>query len=63
LGKQARDRINTDFNVDNPDTPPCVSQKLIAAAKLLRAMPAPSTPEAQNLHREVQALIEQAVVQ
>jgi hypothetical protein len=22
LGKQARDRINTDFNVDNPDTPP-----------------------------------------
>jgi hypothetical protein len=26
-------------------------------------MPAPSTPEAQNLHREVQALIEQATVQ
>jgi hypothetical protein len=26
-------------------------------------MPAPSTPEAQNLHREAQALIEQAVVQ
>jgi hypothetical protein len=22
LGIQARDRINTDFNVDNPDTPP-----------------------------------------
>jgi hypothetical protein len=22
LGRQARDRINTDFNVDNPDTPP-----------------------------------------
>jgi hypothetical protein len=22
LGKQARDRINIDFNVDNPDTPP-----------------------------------------
>jgi hypothetical protein len=30
---------------------------------LLRAMPAPSTPEAQNLHREAQTLIEQAVVQ
>jgi hypothetical protein len=62
LGKQARDRINADFNVDNPDTPPWVSQKLIAAATLLRAMPAPSTPEARNLHREVQALIEQAAV-
>jgi hypothetical protein len=58
LGIQARDRINADFNVDNPDTPPRASQKLIAAATLLRAMPAPSTPEARNLHREVQALIE-----
>jgi hypothetical protein len=63
LGKQARDRINADFNVDNPDTPPRASKKLIAAATLLRAMPAPSTPEARNLHREVQALIEQAAVQ
>jgi hypothetical protein len=63
LGKQARDRINADFNVDNPDTPPRASQKLIAAATLLRAMPAPSTPEARNLHREVQSLIEQAAVQ
>jgi hypothetical protein len=56
LGIQARDRINADFNVDNPDTPPRASQKLIAAATLLRAMPAPLTPEAQ-------ALIEQAAVQ
>jgi hypothetical protein len=63
LGKQTRDRINADFNVDNPDTPPRASQKLIAASTLLRAMPAPSTPEARNLHREVQALIEQAAVQ
>jgi hypothetical protein len=63
LGKQARDRINADFNVDNPDAPPRASQKLIAAATLLRAMPASSTPEARNLHREVQALIEQAAVQ
>jgi hypothetical protein len=63
LGIQARDRINTDFNVDNPDTPPQASQKLIAAATLLRAMPAPSTPEAQNLHHEAQVLIEQAAVQ
>jgi hypothetical protein len=22
LGRQARDRINADFNVDDPDTPP-----------------------------------------
>jgi hypothetical protein len=63
LGKQARERINTDYNVDDPNAPPRASQKLIAAAKLLRAMPAPSTPEAQNLHRKSQALIEQAVVQ
>jgi hypothetical protein len=63
LGIQARNRINADFNVDNPDTPPRVSQKLITAATLLRALPAPSTPEARNLHREVQALIEQAAVQ
>jgi hypothetical protein len=62
LGRQACDRINADFNVDNPDTPPRASQKLIAAATLLRAMPAPSTPEARNLHREAQALIEEAVV-
>jgi hypothetical protein len=63
LGRQARDRINTGFNVDNPDTPPRVSQKLIAAATLLRAMPAPSAPVARNLHREAQALIKQAAVQ
>jgi hypothetical protein len=63
LGKQARKRINANFGVDNPSTPPRASQKLIAAATLLRAMPAPSTPEAQNLHREAQVLIEQAAVQ
>jgi hypothetical protein len=63
LGRQARDRINADFDVDNPNTPPRASQNLIAAATLVRAMPAPSTPEARNLHREAQALIEQAAVQ
>jgi hypothetical protein len=63
LGIQARDCINADFNVDNPDTPPRASQNLIAAATLLRAMPAPSMPEARNLHREAQALLEQAAVQ
>jgi hypothetical protein len=63
LGRQARNRINADFDVDNPNTPPRANQKLIVAATLLRAMPAPSTPEARNLHREAQALIEQATVQ
>jgi hypothetical protein len=63
LDRRARDRINADFDVNNPNTPPQASQKLIAAATLLQAMPAPSTPEAQNLHRETQALIEQAAVQ
>jgi hypothetical protein len=63
LGRQARDRINADFNVDDSSTPPRASQKLIVAATLLRAMPAPSTPEARNLHHEAQALIEQAAVQ
>jgi hypothetical protein len=52
LGKQACERINIDFDVNNPNTPPRASQKLVAAATLLRVMPAPSTPEARNLHRE-----------
>jgi hypothetical protein len=52
LGRQASDRINADFNVDDPSTPPRASQKLIVVVTLLRAMPAPSTPEARNLHRE-----------
>jgi hypothetical protein len=56
LGSQAR-----DFNVD--DTPSRASQKLVAAATLLRALPAPSSSEARNLHREAQALIEKAAVQ
>jgi hypothetical protein len=63
LGKQDRDRINDDFDIDNPSTPPRASQKLIAAAALLRAMPAPSTVEVRNLHREAQVLVEQVVVQ
>jgi hypothetical protein len=42
LGRQALEHINADFNVD--DTPPRASQKLVAAATLLRAMPAPSMP-------------------
>jgi hypothetical protein len=43
LGKQAHDRINAEFNVDDTSTPPRARQKLIAAVMLLRARPAPST--------------------
>jgi hypothetical protein len=53
LSRQARECINADFDVNNPNTPPRVSQKLIAAATLLRPMPAPSTPEAQVLIEQV----------
>jgi hypothetical protein len=35
LGKQAREHINADFDIDNPSTPPRASQKLIAAVTLL----------------------------
>jgi hypothetical protein len=57
LGRQAREGINTDFNIDDPHTLPRPSQNLITAATLLRTMPEPSTPEAHKLHREAQALI------
>jgi hypothetical protein len=48
LGKQARELINTDFDVDNPSALPRASQKLIVVVTLLRAMLAPSTPGARN---------------
>jgi hypothetical protein len=57
-GRWAHERIDGDFKVDDPHTPPWAIQKLIAAATLVRAMPEPSTPEACNLHREAQALSE-----
>jgi hypothetical protein len=63
LGRQARERINADSNIDDQHTPSRASQMLIAPATLLRAMPEPSMPEARNLRREAQALIEQAAVQ
>jgi hypothetical protein len=56
-------RINADFIIDNPHTSPRVSQKLITAAMLLRAMPEPSTPEARNLRHEAHAIIKKAGVQ
>jgi hypothetical protein len=35
LGRQVHDCINADFDVNNPNTPPRASQKLIEAATLL----------------------------
>jgi hypothetical protein len=58
VDRQARERINTEFNVDDLHTPPLASQKLIAVATLLRAIPESSLLEARNLHREAQALVE-----
>jgi hypothetical protein len=59
----ARERINADADVDKMPTLARASQKLVAAATLLRSMPEPSTPEGRNLRREAQALIEHAAVE
>jgi hypothetical protein len=42
LGKQARERINVDFDVDNPNTPPRASQKLVGTEP---------APQAAGAHR------------
>ncbi|KAF8772253.1 hypothetical protein HU200_005968 [Digitaria exilis] len=47
----------------NDDLAPRTSQKLIAAAALLRAMPEPATPEGRKLHLEAQKLVEDAARQ
>jgi hypothetical protein len=44
LGKQACERINVDFDVDNPNTPPRASQKLVASAMLYGPCPLPQCP-------------------
>jgi hypothetical protein len=47
LGKQARERINADLNVNDPNTPPRASQKLIAAARCC----GPCSPPRRPRHR------------
>ena len=42
---------------------PRASQKITAAALLIRAMPEPSTPEGRNLRKEAQVLLEEDAVQ
>ena len=59
----ARERILADDNVDKPPELKTASEKLVAAAYLLQAMPESSTTSGRNLRHEAQALIEQAAVQ
>jgi len=61
-GRVARERIIAD-NVNRPPELKTASEKLVAAAYLLQAMPEPSTTLGSNLRREAQVLIEQAAVQ
>ena len=61
-GHVARERILAD-NVDRPPELKTASEKLVAAAYLLQAMPEPSTTSGRNLCHKAQVLIEQAAVQ
>ena len=51
-GRVARERIMADDNVDKSPELKTASEKLVAAACLLQAMPEPSTPSGRNLRRE-----------
>jgi hypothetical protein len=63
-GRIAREWILADDGaVENQPALNRASQKITAAAILLRAMPEPSTPEGRNLRKEAQALLEDAAVQ
>ena len=56
-GRVARERILAD-NVDRPPELKTASEKLVAAAYILQAMPEPSTTSGCNLRHEAQVLIE-----
>ena len=62
-GRVAQEWILNDDNIDKPLDLKRASQKLVAAAYLLQAMPEPSMPEGRNLRDEARVLIEQAAVQ
>ena len=51
-GRIVRDRIMADGGVEHQPALNRASQKITAAAILLRAMPEPSTPEGRNLRKE-----------
>ena len=61
-GRLAQERILVDDNVDNPLDLKRDSQKLVAEAYLLQAMPEPSMTKGRNLCNEARVLIEQAAV-
>ena len=61
VGRVAQERILADGNKSLELKR--ASEKLVAAAYLLQAMPEPSMPSGRNLRREAQELIEQAAVQ
>ena len=63
VGRIARERILANVNVDNPLDLKRASQKLVAVAYLLQAMPEPSTTKGRNLRNKAWVLIEQAAVQ
>ena len=63
MGRVARERILADDNVSKSLELKRDSEKLVAAAYLLQAMPEPSTTEGRNLRNEAKVLIEQAAVQ
>ena len=62
-GRAARERILADDNVDKPPELKTAGEKLVVAAYLLQAMLELSMTSGRNLHREAQALIEQATMQ
>lgn len=62
-GRIAQARIVMDDDVDGPVVLTKMSQKLVAAVALLRAMPEPSTSEGRNLRIKAQTLVEQAAMQ
>ena len=61
-GRVARERILAEGREGSPLALPRASQKITAAALLIRAMPEPSTPEGRNLRKEAQVLLEEAAV-
>ena len=58
----ARECILADDNIDKSPELKTASEKLVAAAYLLQAMPEPSTPSGRKLRRKAQVLIEQTAV-
>jgi hypothetical protein len=62
VGRITRDRIMADDSVESPLGLDRASQKLTAAAILLREMPEPSRPEGCNLRKESQALLKATAV-